>query len=145
MHQSIIIPSLFKLQLRPIGTNLNNHKVETQNFLLLRCSLKFQHFVLTTKQTDVLPPDLATYRSLAIRVLTSPITLKFDGHLGSFSLPICLSNFRAKRSLQHPIPQLRDFTRYCANTSYRLVNRDPASSWLLFCSGLNVKQILSYL
>ena len=41
-------------------------------------------------------------------------------------LPRCLSNFRAIRPLQHPISQLRDFTRFGGKTSYRLVNRGPA-------------------
>ena len=37
----------------------------------------------------------------------------------------CLSNFRAIRSLQHPISQLRDFKRFGVKASYRLTNRDP--------------------
>ena len=40
-------------------------------------------------------------------------------------LPMCLSNFRAIRPLQHPISRLRDFTRFGGKTSYRLVNRGP--------------------
>ena len=40
-------------------------------------------------------------------------------------LPRCQSNFRAIRPLQHPIPRLRDFTRFGGKTSYRLVNRGP--------------------
>ena len=40
-------------------------------------------------------------------------------------LPMCLSNFRAIRPLQHPISRLRDFTRFGDKTSYRLVNRGP--------------------
>ena len=39
----------------------------------------------------------------------------------------CLSNFRAIRSLEHPISRLRVFTRVFGNASYRLVNRGPAS------------------
>ena len=42
-------------------------------------------------------------------------------------LPMCLSNFRAIRPLQHPISWLRDFTRFGGKTSYRLVNRGPVS------------------
>ena len=38
------------------------------------------------------------------------------------ALPRCLSYFRAIRSLYHPISWLRDFTRSCRKTSYRLVN-----------------------
>ena len=45
-------------------------------------------------------------------------------------LPRCLSNFRAIRPLQHPIPRLRYFTRFGGKTSYRLVNRGPVM-WLL--------------
>ena len=41
-------------------------------------------------------------------------------------LPMCLSNFKAIRPLQHPISRLRDFTRFGGKTSYRLVNRGPA-------------------
>ena len=37
----------------------------------------------------------------------------------------CLSNFKAIRSLWHPISQLREFTIFGGKTSYRLVNRDP--------------------
>ena len=44
------------------------------------------------------------------------------------ALPRCLSNFRAILPLQHPISRLRDFTRFCGKTSYRLVNRGPDSS-----------------
>ena len=40
-------------------------------------------------------------------------------------LPMCLSNFRAIRPLQHPISRLRGFTRFVGKTSYRLVNRGP--------------------
>ena len=40
-------------------------------------------------------------------------------------LPMCLSNFRAIRPLQHPISRLRDFTRFGGKTSYRLVTRGP--------------------
>ena len=36
-----------------------------------------------------------------------------------------LSNFRAIRSLWHPISQLRDFTRFGGKVSYCLVNRIP--------------------
>ena len=43
-------------------------------------------------------------------------------------LPRCLSNFRAIRLLQHPIPRLRDFTRFGGKASYRLVNRGPVCS-----------------
>ena len=35
----------------------------------------------------------------------------------------CMSNFRAMRSLLHPILRLRDFTRFVGKTSHRLVNR----------------------
>ena len=38
---------------------------------------------LFTKRADVLRQDLAKSRSRAIRVLTCPIALKFDRHLGS--------------------------------------------------------------
>ena len=43
------------------------------------------------------------------------------------ALPRRLSNFRVIRPLQHPISRLRDFTRFGGKTSYRLVNRGPAS------------------
>ena len=43
------------------------------------------------------------------------------------TLPKCLSNFGAIRSLNHPISRLRDFTRPCGKTSYRLVNRGPGT------------------
>ena len=38
-------------------------------------------------------------------------------------LPMCLSNFRAIRSIQHPISRLRDFARFGGKTSYRLMHR----------------------
>ena len=52
-------------------------------------------------------------------------------------LPMCLSNFRAIRPLQHPISWLRGFTRFGGKTSYRLVNRGPGhtsipSSWRVY-------------
>ena len=51
-------------------------------------------------------------------------------------LPRCLSNFRAMRSLKHPISRLRDFARLGGKTSYRLVNRGPVflamSVWQLW-------------
>ena len=43
-------------------------------------------------------------------------------------LPRCLSNFRAIRSLWHPISRLRDFTRFGGKTSYRLVSK--GSDWI---------------
>ena len=45
-----------------------------------------------------------------------------------------LSNFKATRSLYHPITRLRDSTRFGGKTSYRLVSRDPESipwHWIL--------------
>ena len=42
-------------------------------------------------------------------------------------LPRCLSDFRAIRSIQHPISRLRDFKRFGGKTSYRFVNRGPGS------------------
>ena len=39
-------------------------------------------------------------------------------------LPMCLSNFRAIGKVQTQISWLRDFTRSCGKTSYRLVNKD---------------------
>ena len=53
-------------------------------------------------------------------------------------LPKCLLNFRAIRSLSHPISRLRDFARFGGKTSYRLVNRGPVSleinHWIVHCS-----------
>ena len=40
-------------------------------------------------------------------------------------LPRWLSNFRAIRKVLTRISRLRDFTRSCGKTSYRLVNRGP--------------------
>ena len=40
-------------------------------------------------------------------------------------LPRCLLNFRAIGKVQTRISRLRDFTRSCGKTSYRLVNRGP--------------------
>ena len=51
-------------------------------------------------------------------------------------LPRCLSNFRAIRSLQHPISQLRDFTRFGGKTSYRLVNRGPGELSLVLITNV---------
>ena len=42
-------------------------------------------------------------------------------------LPRCLSNFRAIGKVYTGISRLRDFTRYCGKTYYRLVNRGPVS------------------
>ena len=42
-------------------------------------------------------------------------------------LPRCLLNFRAIGKVQTRISWLRDFTRSCGKTSYRLVNRGPES------------------
>ena len=53
------------------------------------------------------------------------------------TLPRCLSNFSAKRSLQHSISRLRDFTRFGGKTSYRLVNRGPEDAyvcWPVICA-----------
>ena len=41
-------------------------------------------------------------------------------------LPRCLLNFRAIGKVKTRISRLRDFTRSCGKTSYRLVNRGPA-------------------
>ena len=50
------------------------------------------------------------------------------------ALPRYLSNFRAIGKVQTRISRLRDFTRSCGKTSYRLVNRgsegDPLMDWL---------------
>ena len=43
------------------------------------------------------------------------------------ALPMCLLNFRAIGKVQTRISRLRDFTRSCSKTSYRLVNRGPGS------------------
>ena len=40
-------------------------------------------------------------------------------------LPRCLLNFKAFGKVQTRILRLRDFTRSCGKTSYRLVNRGP--------------------
>ena len=40
---------------------------------------------------------------------------------------VCLSNFRAIRSLKPPISPLRDFTRSCSKMSVLLVNRCPVA------------------
>ena len=42
-------------------------------------------------------------------------------------LPRCLLNFRAILKVKTRISRLRDFTRSCGKTSYRLVNRGPKS------------------
>ena len=42
-------------------------------------------------------------------------------------LPRDLSNFRAIENVKTRISRLRDFTRSCSKTSYRLVNRGPES------------------
>ena len=44
------------------------------------------------------------------------------------ALPMCLLNFRAIGKVQTRISRLRDFTRSCSKTSYRLVNRGPDQS-----------------
>ena len=41
--------------------------------------------------------------------------------------PIRLSEFRAIRSLEHPISRLRDLTRSCGKTSVHLMNRGPGA------------------
>ena len=46
------------------------------------------------------------------------------------ALPRYLPNFRAIGKVQTRISRLRDFTRSCGKTSYRLVNRDPGKSAL---------------
>ena len=46
-------------------------------------------------------------------------------------LPRCLLNFRAIRSLWHPISRIRDFARFGGKTSYRLVNRGPESDFVI--------------
>ena len=56
-------------------------------------------------------------------------------------LPRCLVNFRAIGKVQTRISRLRDFTRSCGKTSYRLVNRGPgvrefAANHTLRCIGL---------
>ena len=44
----------------------------------------------------------------------------------SAALPRCLSHFRTIQSFLNTIPLLRVFTRFCAKTSYGLVNKEPA-------------------
>ena len=46
-------------------------------------------------------------------------------------LPRGLSNFRAIGKVETRISRLRDFTRPCSKTSYRLVNRGPDYNWIL--------------
>ena len=69
-------------------------------------------------------------------------------------LPRCLSNFRAIRPLQHPISWLRDFTRFCGKTSYRLANRAPGARqcrqwkpliWCQLCCYWRHQILLNYL
>ena len=67
------------------------------------------------RRTDVLPQDLAKPRTREIRDKTVQI-----------ALPICLSHFRAIRSLWHPIWRLRDFERFGCKTSYCLVYKGSA-------------------
>ena len=46
------------------------------------------------------------------------------------ALPRYLPNFRAIGKVSTRISRLRDFTRSCGKTSYRLVNRGPENAWL---------------
>ena len=59
-------------------------------------------------------------------------------------LPRCLLNFRAIGKVQTRISRLRDFTRSCGKTSYRLVNRGPGETmirtWHLASQVLTLQQ-----
>ena len=60
------------------------------------------------------------------------------------ALPMSLLNFRAIGKVQTRISWLRDFTRSCSKTPYRLVNRGPVEmSWLLLRQWLWTKTSLS--
>ena len=60
------------------------------------------------------------------------------------ALLVCLLNFRAIGKVQTRISWLRDFTRSCSKTPYRLVNRGPVEmSWLLLRQWLWTKTSLS--
>ena len=74
--------------------------------------------------TNVFPQDLVKSRSRGVGVKIFQFLRKLTG-TSSAALPRCLSNFRAIRSLQHPISRPRDFTRSCGKTPVRLVNRCP--------------------
>ena len=66
-----------------------------------------QLWPLFTKQTDVLPQDIAKYRSHEIRVYTISIAPKFDRHLGSSSAKM-LIKLQSDTIISRPI-QFRDF------------------------------------
>ena len=52
-------------------------------------------------------------------------------------LPRCLSNFRAIEKIFSRISWIRDFTRSCSKTSYRLVNGVP--EWCLGCDSVQTE------
>ena len=53
------------------------------------------------------------------------IVLEFGRHLGSVAWGRCLPNCRKIEKVWTRISWLRDFTKSCSKTSYRLVNRSP--------------------
>ena len=59
---------------------------------------------------------------LGVIIIVSPWNLT---GISAALLPRCLSNFRAIGKVQTRISRLRDFTRSCGKTSYRLMNRGP--------------------
>ena len=79
---------------------------------------------LFTNRMDVLLQDLMKSRSREIRVYTFLIAPNLTGTSPS-GLPRCMFDFRDIPSLQRPISQLRDFTRFGDKTYYRLGNRGP--------------------
>ena len=69
-----------------------------------------------------------SYRKISWSLEVARLIFRLSNLTGTSAraaLPRCLSNFRAIRSLQHPISRLRDFKRSYGKTSVRSVNRGP--------------------
>ena len=75
-------------------------------------------------KTSYRPSLEATRLDVAIVVSLWNLT----GTAAAALLPRCLLNFKAIGKVQTRISRLRDFTRSCGKTSYRLVNRGPGAS-----------------
>ena len=75
---------------------------------------------LFTKRMDILPQEVSKLRG-------SGLDFSNSSEIWQALLLRCLSNFRAIRSLWHPISWLRDFTRSCGKTYDHLTHSGRAT------------------
>ena len=158
-HQAIIWTKTGKLSIRPLGPNVNGIRTEIHTFSCKKMYLKmssgtWRSFCLGLNVLSAMNIELNQgLYSLSGKTSCRQISWSLEAaRLGVIMivslwnltgipaalLPRCLLNFRAIGKFQTRISRLRDFTRSCGKTSYRLVHWGPGSifCWCTFSNAL---------